>query len=252
MTGIGAIGLTAAAAAAGLINAVAGGGSLITFPALLATGMPALGANVTNTLALAPGYLGGIFSQRKDLHGQAHRMQWLLPAAAAGGLAGALLLLHTSERLFSSLVPWLILLGSLLLAVQEPLRQRLLQRTGSQDSRSEAQWAVIPVLLAAGYGGYFGAGLGVIVLAVLALTLNDSLTRLNGIKQVISFVANITAAVVFLVSGQVSWGAAGLMATGSIVGGVLGGRLAGRVNPEHLRWGVVTAGVVIAGVYFCR
>jgi uncharacterized membrane protein YfcA len=252
VTGLGAIGLTAAAAAAGLINAVAGGGSLITFPALLATGMPAVVANVTNTLALAPGYVGGILSQRKDLHGQGLRMQWLLPAAAAGGVAGALLLLNTSEKLFSSLVPWLILLGSLLLAVQGPLRQWLVRRTGSRDSRAEAQWAVIPVLLAAGYGGYFGAGLGVIVLAVLALSINDSLTRLNGIKQAISFAANSMAAVVFLVSGQVSWGAAGLMAMGSMVGGALGGRLAGRVNPEHLRWGVVMAGVVIAGIYFFR
>jgi len=249
---MGAIALVAAAAVAGMVNALAGGGSLITFPVLLATGLPAVVANVTNTLALVPGYVGGLLSQRQDLRGQRQRMQWLVPAAAAGGLAGALLLLNTSERLFSSLVPWLFWLGSLLLAVQEPLRQWLLRRTGSLESASEAQWALMPVLLAAVYGGYFGAGLGVIVLAVLALTLNDSLTRLNGIKQAISFAANSTAALVFLASGQVSWGAAGLMALGSVAGGAVGGRLAGRVNPEYLRWGVVGIGVVIGCIYFWR
>ncbi|NDC15796.1 MAG: sulfite exporter TauE/SafE family protein, partial [Synechococcaceae bacterium WB9_2_170] len=149
---MGAIALVAAAAVAGMVNALAGGGSLITFPVLLATGLPAVVANVTNTLALVPGYVGGLLSQRQDLRGQRQRMQWLVPAAAAGGLAGALLLLNTSERLFSSLVPWLIWLGSLLLAVQEPLRQWLLRRTGSLESGAEAQWALIPVLLAAVYG----------------------------------------------------------------------------------------------------
>ena len=249
MTDLDAIGLTAAAVAAGLVNSLAGGGTLITFPALLVTGMPSVVANVTNSVAMAAGYLGGILSQRKDLHGQWLRMQWLLPAAAAGGVLGALLVLNTSEKLFSSLVPWLILLGSLLLAVQGPLRQWLVRRTGSRDSRAEAQWAVIPVLLAAGYGGYFGAGLGVIVLAILALTINDSLTRLNGIKQAISFAANSMAAVVFLISGQVSWGAAGLMAMGSMVGGALGGRLAGKVNPKALQVVVVTLGTAFGLFY---
>jgi uncharacterized membrane protein YfcA len=249
MTDLDAIGLTAAAVAAGLVNSLAGGGTLITFPALLVTGMPSVVANVTNSVAMAAGYLGGILSQRKDLHGQWLRMHWLLPAAAAGGVLGALLVLNTSEKLFSSLVPWLILLGSLLLAVQGPLRQWLVRRTGSRDSRAEAQWAVIPVLLAAGYGGYFGAGLGVIVLAILALTINDSLTRLNGIKQAISFAANSMAAVVFLISGQVSWGAAGLMAMGSMVGGALGGRLAGKVNPKALQVVVVTLGTAFGLFY---
>lgn len=249
MTDLDAIGLTAAAVAAGLVNSLAGGGTLITFPALLVTGMPSVVANVTNYVAMAAGYLGGILSQRKDLHGQWLRMQWLLPATAVGGVLGALLLLNTSEKLFSSLVPWLILLGSLLLAVQGPLRQWLVRRTGSRDSRAEAQWAVIPVLLAAGYGGYFGAGLGVIVLAILALTINDSLTRLNGIKQAISFAANSMAAVVFLISGQVSWGAAGLMAMGSMVGGALCGRLAGKVNPKALQVAVVTLGTAFGLFY---
>lgn len=252
VTGIQAITLMAAAAAAGLVNALAGGGSLITFPALLATGLPAVAANVTNTLALAPGYVGGLIGQRRELRGQGIRLRWLLPAAAAGGLAGSLLLLHTSERLFSSLVPWLLLTGSLLLAVQEPLRQWFVSRTGGRDASAEAQWAVIPVVLAAVYGGYFGAGLGVIVLAVLALILNDTLTRLNGVKQSISFATNAMAVVVFWRSGQVAWGAAGLMAVGAIAGGVLGGKLAGRVNPETLRWGVVAVGFAMGLFYLLR
>lgn len=242
----------AAAAAAGFVNALAGGGSLISFPALLATGMPAVTANVTNTLALAPGYVGGLWSQRHDLRGQRQRLQWLLPAAAAGGLLGAWLLLTTSERLFSSLVPWLLLAGSFLLGVQQPLRRWLLSQTGGRPARAEAQWAVLPVGLAAVYGGYFGAGLGVIVLAVLALSLHDSLTRLNGIKQAISFATNAMAVVVFWRSGHVAWGAAAVMAVGSIAGGALGGQLAGSVNPERLRWGVVGVGVVLGLLYFRR
>ena len=249
MTGLETAGLAGAAVAAGMVNALAGGGSLVSFPALLSVGLPALAANVTNTVALVPGYLGGGFSQVQDLKGQGQRLLWLVPAAALGGVAGALLLLQTSERLFAVLVPWLILLGSGLLAVQEPLKRWL--GTLQQEHRHPLQerWVSGPVLLSALYGGYFGAGLGVIVLACLSLCLDENLTRLNGLKQVIAFVANLMAALVFLGSGQVSWGLAGLMAIGAIVGGLLGGLLAQWVNPKILRLMVVTMGVIIGLTY---
>ena len=248
-----AIGLGAAALAAGLVNALAGGGSLLSFPALTAAGLPALVANLTNTVALTPGYLGATVGQRQQLRGQASRLTTLLPAAGLGGLVGALFLLHTSERLFYSLVPWLLLLGSGLLWVQPPLRRWIVQRQQSQGRKipSETQ-AILPILLASIYGGYFGAGLGVILLAVLALTLEDTITRLNGLKQALSLASNSTAACVFIGSGQVHWGGAALMAAGALVGGALGGRLAGKVNPDTLRALVVIAGVNLALFYFVR
>jgi hypothetical protein len=248
-----AIGLGAAALAAGLVNALAGGGSLLSFPALTAAGLPALVANLTNTVALTPGYLGATVGQRQQLRGQASRLVTLLPAAGLGGLVGALLLLHTSERLFYSLVPWLLLLGSGLLWAQPPLRRWIVQRQQCQGRKipSESQ-AILPILLASIYGGYFGAGLGVILLAVLALTLEDTITRLNGLKQALSLASNSTAACVFIGSGQVHWGGAALMAGGALVGGALGGRLAGKVNPDTLRILVVIVGVSLALFYFVR
>ena len=247
-----ALGLGAAALAAGLVNALAGGGSLLSFPALTAAGLPALVASLTNTVALTPGYLGATLGQRQQLQFQARRLATLLPAAGLGGLVGALLLLHTSERLFYSLVPWLLLLGSGLLGAQQPLRRWILQRLQGRGHTPSERQAILPVLLASIYGGYFGAGLGVIVLAVLALTLEDSITRLNGLKQALSLVTNATAACVFISSGQVNWGAAALMAAGSLVGGALGGKLAGKVNPDALRALVVIAGVSLAVVYLRR
>jgi hypothetical protein len=248
-----AIGLGAAALAAGLVNALAGGGSLLSFPALTAAGLPALVANLTNTVALIPGHLGAILGQRQQLQSQTKRLASLLPAAGLGGLVGALLLLHTSEKLFYSLVPWLLLLGSGLLWAQPSLRRWIGQRLQRQgrNTLSESQ-AILPVLLASIYGGYFGAGLGVILLAVLALTLEDSITRLNGLKQALSLASNSTAACVFLGSGQVHWGAAALMAAGAVVGGALGGKLAGKVNPDTLRNLVVIVGLSLALFYFVR
>ncbi|MEW5981865.1 MAG: sulfite exporter TauE/SafE family protein [Acidobacteriota bacterium] len=242
--------ITLAAVAAGAVNALAGGGTLITFPMLTAVGVPAVAANVTNTVALCPGYLGATLAQSTDLAGQKGRLWIVLPAGVIGGIAGGVLLLNTGERMFRALVPFLILLASALLAVQEPLRAWLVRRSATTGTRGLSERAaVIPVALAAVYGGYFGAGLSVIVLAVLALTLDDSLTRLNALKQGVAFSVNIAAAVFFLFSGQVQWTAAAVMAGGALLGGVLGGRLAGRIKPDLLRGIVVAIGVVVAAIY---
>lgn len=255
-----------AAAAAGAINALAGGGTLITFPALLALGLPAVSANVTSTVALCPGYLGGTLAQKRDLRDQGPRLRFLLPAGLAGGVAGGFLLLHTGERLFRELVPFLILLASGLLALQDPVRswlQRSRARqgegqsprsTGERATRSIARsaWIFFPVTLAAVYGGYFGAGLSVILLAVLALVLEDSLTRLNALKQAVAFAANIAAAVFFVFSGRVVWPVAAVMAVAALLGGAAGGRLAGRVRAKTLRWIVVGVGTVVGVVYLVR
>lgn len=242
-----------AAVAAGLINALAGGGTLITFPVLMAIGLPAVSANVTNTVALCPGYIGGTLAQRNELKGQKKRLWMLIPAGALGGLLGGVLLLRTGEKLFTQLVPFLILLASTLLAVQNPLRAWLSRRQEQSSTWVIKEgWVFLPVFLAAIYGGYFGAGLSVIILAVLGLVMNDSLTRLNAFKQGIAFAANLAAALFFVFSGKVVWSVAVVMAAGALIGGVLGGKLAGRVKPATLRWIVVLIGFVVGTIYLVR
>ncbi|MEW6242196.1 MAG: sulfite exporter TauE/SafE family protein [Chloroflexota bacterium] len=241
-----------AALAAGAVNALAGGGTLITFPTLTFLGVPAVAANVTNTVALCPGYFGGIMAQLDDLRGQKSRLWTLLPAGVVGGVIGGLLLLQTGERLFRDLVPYLILLASGLLAVQDPVRAWLTRRMGEHHSGNLQKWTWLPVGLASVYGGYFGAGLSVIVLSALGLTMEDTLTRLNALKQTVGLAVNVAAAVFFVFSGQVVWSVALVMAIGALLGGTLGGRLAGRIKSSTLRWTVVTIGVIVSIVYFVR
>jgi uncharacterized membrane protein YfcA len=253
LNGLNLVLVALAAVAAGAINALAGGGTLLTFPALIAVGLPAVAANVTNTVALCPGYIGGTLAQVKDLRGQGPRMWLTLPAGVIGGLLGGILLLQTGEKLFRELVPFLILLASALLAIQDPVRAWLMRRVGQQQSGTGLEhWSWLPVGAAAIYGGYFGAGLSVIVLAALGITLEDTLTRLNALKQLIGFSANVAAAVFFVFSGHVVWTVAAVMAVGALLGGTLGGRLAGRVQPSTLRWIVVAIGIVVSIIYFVR
>ncbi len=242
-----------AGVAGGAVNALAGGGTLITFPVLTAVGIPPVAASITNTVALTPGYLGATLSQRTDLQGQGRRLRWLTPTGAIGGIVGGMLLLNTTDKVFRELVPFLILMAALLLALQDRLRAWLVRRLAqSGQSGLHEAWAIPPVFVASIYGGYFGAGLSVIVLAVLGLALEDSLTRLNALKQAIAFSVNVAAAVFFLFSGQVVWLAAIVMAAGALAGGALGGRLAGRVKPNTLRRIVVIIGVIVAVIYFVR
>ena len=246
------LGLVALAGlAAGLVNAIAGGGTLLSFPALTAIGVPAIAANVTNTVALWPGMVGGIVAQRRDFDGQARRLWILLPIGALGGIAGGILLLYTGERAFRVVVPYLILAAAALLAAQDRLRAWLIRHPHHDRAGSALQLA-LPVAAGAVYGGYFGAGLGVVLLAVLGLVLDDSLTRLNAMKQAIALAANLAAAIFFVGSGEVDWPIAAVMAAGAIVGGSIGGRLAGRIPPARLRAVVVTVAVIVAGVYLVK
>ncbi|MBX3155499.1 MAG: sulfite exporter TauE/SafE family protein [Deltaproteobacteria bacterium] len=237
----------AAALGAGCVNAIAGGGSLITFPALVAVGLSPVMASATNTVALCPGYLGATLAQRTDLAGQRARLVRLLPLAACGGVAGALLLLRSGDAAFTAIVPFLILLASLLLAVQ-PRVARLVGRAGGGDGL----WVVAPVSLAAIYGGYFGAGMGVMILAALAIALADTLVRLNALKQAVSLSTNLAAAAVFVATGRVDWAITGVMLGGALAGGAIGGRIASRVPNRVLRWVVVTLGLALSGYYLSR
>ncbi|MCL6562498.1 MAG: sulfite exporter TauE/SafE family protein [Firmicutes bacterium] len=235
-----------AAAAAGAVNALAGGGTLISFPALTALGVPPVVANMTNTVALCPGYFGGAVAQWRDLGSLAGALRWLLPIGVLGGTVGAMALRAVPPGFFRAMVPWLILFATALLAAQPRLRGWLAQRAGAPGSHSHRMWEGIGVGLATTYGGFFGAGLGVLLLAILGLTADASLTRLNALKQWLSLAANVAAAVYFAGAGRVMWPLAAVMAVGAWGGGVLGGTLARRLAPDRLRHLVVALGAMVA------
>ncbi|HEX7556358.1 MAG TPA: sulfite exporter TauE/SafE family protein [Leptolinea sp.] len=238
--------------AAGAINALAGGGTLLTFPLLMAVGLPAVSANVTNQIALMPGFFGASLAQLNDLKGQERRLILALPVSVLGGLLGGWLLIRSGERLFNDIVPFLILIAALLLAAQDSIRRWLIRRSDAGHIHLTDAWIVVPVFLATIYGGYFGAAASIIVLAVIGLVLDDTLTRLNAIKQVIGLVSGTAAALFFVFTGQINWPMALVMMAGSLIGGLLGGRVAGKVNPTVLRWIVVVVGVVMAVIYFLK
>jgi len=241
--------IAAAAVIGGAINAIAGGGSLLTFPALLAAGVPAVSASMTNTIAMCPGYLSGTYAQRGDLAGQGRRAAALAPLALAGSLAGAYILLHTTERAFNVIVPFLLVFAAALLGLQPRLRAFLKSR--SAKPRSIAL-AAVPIGAAAIYGAYFGAGLGVILIAMIAIVVDESIVRANALKQLLSLVINVTAAIAFSIVGTVDWQAAGIVGVGALVGGFIGGKLAARTPERLLRTIVITAALVLAAIYFAR
>lgn len=243
---------SAAAIAAGLINALAGGGTLITFPILMFIGLPSVTANVTNTVALCPGYLGGTLAQKNDLKDQNKLLFKLLPAGILGGVTGGILLLVTGEKLFTQLVPFLILLASVLLSIQGPIKKMLSAHQQRNTWSSARIGTIFIIYLAAIYGGYFGAGLSVILLAVLGLMINANLTKLNALKQAIAFATNISAALFFVFSGFVHWTVALFMAVGALAGGAIGGRLATKIKPKILRIIVVSIGFLVGIIYLIR
>lgn len=226
---------------AGIFNGVAGGGSLISFPILLGLGYPALTANITNTVGVWPGYIASAAGFRREIGDQARRLLRLTPVALAGGTSGALLLLTTSASTFDDVVPWLVLGAAALFAVQPALR-RALDR-GSAHPRTRPVLLVVGVFLASVYGGYFGAAMGVMFLAVLGLALPVSLAHTSGLRAVLSMIVNGIAAAVFLLHGGLAWEAAGFLALGSLAGGFAGARLALALPVPALRIAVVVIGV---------
>ena len=218
----------------------------------MAVGLPAVSANITNQTALMPGFAGAAIAQLNDLKGQGKRLLMALPAAALGGLIGGVLLINSGEKLFSELVPFLILGASLLLAVQDAVRTWLVRRSEAGHIHLTDAWIILPVGLGSIYSGYFGAGASVIILAVTGLVIDDSLTRLNAIKQVIGLVAGTAASVFFIFSGQINLPVMLVMMAASLIGGVIGGRLAGMVKPAVLRWMVVAIGLVVGVVYLVK
>jgi len=230
---------------AGGVNAVAGGGSLISFPALVAAGLPTLDANVTNTTAVWPGYLGSAAAYRSELRTQGARLRGLAVTSVLGAGAGAAILLVAPDAVFDAVVPFLVLAGSVLLALQPRIAKAVLARTEAGGQGQTAQLHVA-IFLAAVYGAYFGGGLGVILLAVLGIFVADHLQRLNGLKAAVSLLVNTVALVAFALFGPVDWGAVAIVAPASLLGGYVGGRLARRLSPDTLRTTIVVFGVVVA------
>ncbi len=234
-----------AAFAAGFVNAVGGGGSLISFPALLAYGYEAVAANVTSTVSLFPGYVGGALAYRTELETQRTRIRILAPSFAAGAVAGAAVLLLTPSSVFRAVVPYLVLLGCVLLGAQ-PRLQAHVRRLPGVDKQERSALLHVGAFLAGAYGAYFGAGLGMILLALLALFIDDHLQRLNGLKSLLSVLVNGVAVVAFAFFGPVVWSLVLVMAVCSLVGGRVGGAVARSLPPEVLRGVIVVFGVVVA------
>lgn len=232
--------------ACGAVNAVAGGGSLILFPALVATGMGTLSANVTNSIAAWPGYVGSCLGFRPELEAQRERLPRLGVAAALGSVVGCVLLLSTSSSAFDDVVPLLVLAAAALLAVQPLVAKRVGEPTELGRRNRAVQAGAI--FLASIYGGYFGAALGVIYLGVLALTIAAPLKRLNGLKAGLSVIDASVSVLIFGLFGPVQWVAVAIAAPATLLGGYLGARAARRIDDRLLRWGVVTFAVIVAVV----
>ena len=249
MTTLEAFAILAAAFAAGAINAVAGGGSLVSFPALLAAGYPAKAANVTNTVALWPGYLGGSLAYRPELRRQRRRVVLLLAPSILGALAGSAILLSTPSDTFETIVPFLILFAAALLVFQDRLAgfARAHRLVSEADGHIPLPLHAAMFVLAV-YGAYFGAGLGILTIAVLAILLPDDIQHSNALKGMLSLLINAAAVMYFAAFGPVRWGPALIMAGGALAGGYLGVGVARRLGPRWLRLAIVAYAVVVAVV----
>jgi hypothetical protein len=226
---------------AGTINAVVGSGSLITFPTLVWVGLPPVVANVSNTVGLVPGAASGAWGYRRELAGQRGRLMRLGAGTLTGSVVGAILLLVLPPGVFAAVVPALILLACLLVVIQPWLVRRLADRPRGHHGGPLVWLAIFATGM---YGGYFGAAQGVLLIAVLAVGLDETLQRANAAKNVLGGLANLVAGVLFIVLADVNWAAAGLVAAGATVGGLLGARVGRRLAPAVLRAIVVLIGII--------
>ena len=234
--------LAGAGFGAGIVNAVAGGGSLITFPALLAAGYPSVTANVTNAVGVLPGYAGGSLAYRRELAGQRGRIRALAGTSAAGAATGAALLLVSPASVFEAIVPWLILAGCGLLAVQP----RIAAAARGRRTRPSPLALHAALFAATVYGGYFGAGLGIMLLAILGVFVADGLQRLNALKGVLSLLVACVSAVGFALFGPIAWDAAAIIGVTCLLGGAAGVGVARRLPADALRAVVIAYGVTAA------
>jgi uncharacterized membrane protein YfcA len=246
--------VAAAAFAAGLINSIAGGGTLVSFPALLWVGRDPVLANATSTVALWPASLAGAYGFRRDFKGGARTLLLFGAPSLAGGVLGAWLLLRTPSETFGRLVPFLILFATLLLAAQEPISRRLRGAADEQRPPTRAWWvgACVFQFFVGVYGGYFGAGIGILMLAALGLLGFTDIHRMNALKNLLAICINGIAAAIFIASGKVYWADVLVMAFAAVAGGYAGARLAYKLGRRFVRLFVILTGLVMSVSLFFR
>ncbi|MFI6445343.1 sulfite exporter TauE/SafE family protein [Kitasatospora sp. NPDC050543] len=240
-----AVAVLFAGVGAGMINVIVGSGTLITFPVLLAVGVPPVTANVSNSFGLVPGSLSGVIGYRRELAGQGRRLARLGTASLIGGLIGALLLVKLPSAAFDAIVPVLILLALVLVVIQPRVARAVAARRGDTGGPDPDGGALLlaGVFLTGIYGGYFGAAQGVLLLALMGMLLQEEMQRINGVKNALAMIVNGVAAVFFLFTSTVDWTAALLIAVGSLVGGLAGAKVGRRLPPPVLRSVIVVVGL---------
>lgn len=235
-----------AAFAAGVLNAIAGGGSFLTFPALVFAGVPPLAANATSAMAVSPGYLGSTWGFRSELQALPRALiQREVIVAAVGGVIGAGLLLVTPARIFTGLVPWLLLLATVLFAAGPLLAKR-------NSGQGHPAWRLPGLLGVAIYGGYFNGGLGILLMALYTLTGESRLNTVNALKNLNSFVLSLLSVLAFALAGAIVWPQAIWMMVLATAGGWAGARLAKRLPIQWVRWLVIATGLAMSAVFFQR
>jgi uncharacterized membrane protein YfcA len=244
--------LLAAAFVAGALNAVAGGGSFLTLPALVFTGVPPVVANATGTVALLPGYMAGAWGFKDDMAPPPGlSTQRVVLLSLIGGSAGAALLLFTPDAIFRKVVPWLLLAATAMFAFGPQLRAWAGGKNAANAAPSASK-AAVGMLIVAVYGGYFNGGLGILLLALFGLLGQTQLNAMNGMKNLVSALLTAIAVAIYAVGGIVEWPQALLMMVAATAGGYGGARVARKIPPHILRWGIVATGLVMAALFFAK
>jgi uncharacterized membrane protein YfcA len=238
------VALVVAGLAAGVINGVAGGGTFITFPTLLALGIGPLQANVSSTVGLVPSVLAGVHVFRRELFTHRATLKGLIPVCVAGSGVGTALLLAGSERTFAAVVPWLIGVATALFAFAPFITRTFIWRHPAGTRRARPRSLYVGVFIASMYGGYFGAGLGIVLLAVLALSLPEDILTLQGIRIALGLLINLVAALVFTLRGHLAWTAVVILMVSTFLGGWLGAHITRKIPSAWVRALVIATGVV--------
>ncbi|MCO8275938.1 sulfite exporter TauE/SafE family protein [Actinoplanes sp. TRM 88003] len=234
---------------AGAINSIAGGGSLITFPLLVALGLPGVAANVSNALSVAPGYAAGAVGSRPDLTGQGRRILSIIPTIVVGALCGSALLLFTPRSVFDVVVPFLLLLAAAMMAFQGRLRA-LAGHPRDKSARAVTVQVQVAVFLCGLYGGYFNAAMGLLLIAALSLVLDEPLRRISALKNVFSAVVGVTTVLTYSIFGPVNWAVVAVLAPATVIGGFTGAKIARHLPGEVLRWTIVVFAITVAVILF--
>jgi uncharacterized protein len=248
--------LFAAAFCAGVVNSIAGGGTLLTFPALLSAGLPAVTANATSTMALVPGSMSAFWGYRKEIRGEGRLLAAMAVPSLVGGIIGALTADRVGDATFAKLAPLLVLGATVLFMAQDPIRRWALRFAdpAAGDRRGPGHLAAVSAfqLLVALYGGFFGAGIGILMLASLALLGLTDIHRMNGLKNLAAVCINGLAAITFALAGRVNWPVAAMMMVGGVLGGFFGARMAKRLGQTIVRRLVIGIGLTISVVLAAR